>query len=181
MEFLSSQLRKLWELKSLPTLIGLGKGFYSIKLPTIEGVQKLLEDGPWFENGYYLSVRRWEPEFRPSTAKCTSVPKWYDLSELPVEFHHLDVFKAIGNAIGKFAKADFKGAELNRASYARICCQVDEETPTPTSVWIGGFKKTLIDAAFYNMCSVCNGVQSINHLLTIKNSRDLKWCLKDVC
>lgn len=82
MEFLSGQLRKPWEFKSMSTLIVLGKGFYSIKLPTIEGAQKLLEDGPWFVNGYHLSVRKWEHEFRPSIAKCSAVPKWFDFPEL---------------------------------------------------------------------------------------------------
>lgn len=149
-------VEKLLKLRVPPTLIGLGKVFYSIKLLTVEGAQRLMDDGPWFFNGFFLSVRRWESEFRPSTAIVQKVPKWFDLQELPIEFHILDVLKSISNAIGKSAKADFKGAELNRASYACICCQVDDQKTPPSSVWIGGCKQTLIDVAFYTTCSICN-------------------------
>lgn len=163
-EYLSEQLKKLWKLKTNPSLIGMGKGFYSVKSPSIAGAEKLIQDGPWFINGYYLEIRKWEPEFRPSLASTQATPKWFELPELPIEYHRIDVLKSIGNAIGKFAKADYRGAELNRTSYARICCLMEEGGVTPASVWLGNCKQQIVELhQSIQICKICHKEDSHSH------------------
>lgn len=82
---------------------------------------------------------------------------------LPVEFHIMDVLKSIANAIGKFSKADLKGAELNRASFAMICCQVNENSLIPTSMWIGRCKQPIIASSSQFQCPIYLKSNTPNH------------------
>ena len=53
-----------------------------------------------------MSIRAWEPYFKPSTAKCSFVAVWVRLSELPIEFFEQKALKDIGQAIGPVLRID---------------------------------------------------------------------------
>lgn len=78
--------------------------------------------GPWFVGEHFLAIKPWEPYFKASEVKLSSVAMWVRLPELPIEFYDVVVLRKIGNAIG---------------SYARLCVQVDLDKPLITSVRVG--------------------------------------------
>lgn len=49
-------------------LIDLGSDYFVAKFTKEENLIKVLEEGPWFINGYFLAVQRWVPNFVASEA-----------------------------------------------------------------------------------------------------------------
>ncbi|KAI8028181.1 hypothetical protein LOK49_LG02G03616 [Camellia lanceoleosa] len=43
--------------------------------------------GPWVIMDHYLTMRRWEPNFKPSEALETKTPIWVRFPELPIEYY----------------------------------------------------------------------------------------------
>ena len=41
--------------------------------------------------GHYLSIRGWEPNFRPENDNLSSVAVWVHLPGLPIEYYELSV------------------------------------------------------------------------------------------
>ncbi|OMO80575.1 hypothetical protein COLO4_24034 [Corchorus olitorius] len=64
-----------------------------------EDYSYVLKEGPRFIGGYFLTVRKWEPNFRAAEATFSSVAVWVRLHGLPVGFFDLDVLKRIGQGI----------------------------------------------------------------------------------
>ena len=51
---------------------------------------------------------------------------WIRLAELPIEFFHPDILRAIGNTIGTFLRIDSITTSVARGCFARICVQIDK-------------------------------------------------------
>lgn len=77
--------------------------------------------GPWFVGEHCLTIRPWEPYFKASEAKLSSVAVWVRLLELPIEFYDREVLKKIGEAIGLVLCIDSYTTLESRGSYARLC------------------------------------------------------------
>ena len=96
----------IWKPKGKFSMIDLGYDFFLVKFSILEDYQKALEQGPWFVGENYLLVRKWEPEFQAAKAKVSSMAVWIRLAELPIEFFHPDILRAVGNTIGTFLRID---------------------------------------------------------------------------
>lgn len=80
--------------------IDLENDFYLIKFGLVEDYEKVLKGGAWFIREHYLTIRAWEPYFKPTLAACSKVVVWACLPRLPIEFYELEVLKEIGQPIG---------------------------------------------------------------------------------
>lgn len=61
--YLKSKLQTKWQPTEAFPLIGLGSDFFIVKFQQEENMNLVFQNGLWFVNGHYLSVRRWEPNF----------------------------------------------------------------------------------------------------------------------
>lgn len=104
--FLTSRLTSLWKLTGKMVCVGLGHDFFLVELFLKEDYVRILSEGLWFMGGHYLSIRCWEPNFRPSTANVTFVVWWVRFPELPIEYYEPSVLKDIGSAIGPVLRID---------------------------------------------------------------------------
>lgn len=64
----------------------------------------VIHNGPWFINGFYLSIRKWHPNFVPFEATETITAIWLRLSELPTEYYDHTILSKIGSKFGKLVK-----------------------------------------------------------------------------
>lgn len=119
--YLVSHLTSLWKPVGKMDCVGLGHDFFLIKFSQMEGHSRVLKNGPWFVSGHYLSVRRWEPNFIPSSANLSMVAVWIRLPELPIEYYEDSVLRDIGRAIGLVLKVDNHVAMEARAVCATLC------------------------------------------------------------
>nr|POF09820.1 hypothetical protein CFP56_67428 [Quercus suber] len=61
-----------------------------------EDLEAVLKKGPWFVGGHFLSIRKWEVNFKPLEASVSSVAVWVRLNELPLEYYEATVLRQIG-------------------------------------------------------------------------------------
>ena len=119
--FLQARLISMWRPLGRMDIIDLGKEFYLVRFGLKEDFSEVLEKGPWFIREHFLSIRPWEPNFKPSTANISSVAVWIRLTELPIEYYEMDMLKQIGKAVGNVLRIDTHTATEARGRYARLC------------------------------------------------------------
>lgn len=66
----------------------------------------MLQEGPWFLNYKFLSIRRWEPNFNTKKVSLSSVAMWIRLPKLPSEYYNHTVLKKAANQIGPLIRVD---------------------------------------------------------------------------
>nr|POE57017.1 hypothetical protein CFP56_02045 [Quercus suber] len=86
--FIHNKLLSMWKPARRLDCLGLGQGFFLTRLSLKEDYENILRKGPWFIGEHFLSIRLWEPNFRPATANVSSVAVRIRLNELPIEVGH---------------------------------------------------------------------------------------------
>ena len=119
--YLVLKLSSLWRLVGKMDCIVLGHDFFLVRFTLNEDHSRVLKNGPWFVRGHYLSIRRWEPNFKPLSANLLAIVVWIRLSKLPIEYYEESVLRDIGKAIGPVLKVDTHTASEARGQFVRLC------------------------------------------------------------
>ena len=88
LNFLQARLLSLWKPAGRLDVVDLEHGFFFIRLSLKEDVENVLKKGPWFIGDHFLSIRPWEPDFKPESAKVSSITVWIRLSGLPIKYYN---------------------------------------------------------------------------------------------
>ncbi|XP_059070808.1 uncharacterized protein LOC131860412 [Cryptomeria japonica] len=81
----------------------------------------LMESRPVLMLGVGFYIRDWTPNFDPRQASIEEIPVWIRLYNLPHEYWKEEIFKSVGEKIGRFIKSDEAVDKLSSCMYARIC------------------------------------------------------------
>ncbi|KAH0672404.1 hypothetical protein KY290_024643 [Solanum tuberosum] len=157
-QYLRNRLKSLWKSSEEIILIDLGHDYYIVKFLKEENMILALQGGPWFINGYYLSIKRWQPTFVASEAKETYSSIWIRLSELPTEYYDHTILAKIGNKLGKLVKTDVCTSVTLRGRYAKICIEVPVKHPVRSHIQIGNLKQKIIYEGDGILCLSCGRV-----------------------
>jgi len=152
--FLQSKLNLLWKPAWRIDYVTLGKDFYSVRFSMKNDMDAVLKNGPWFIGGHFLSIRPWEPFFKPACANVSSITVRVRLHELLMELYEPEVLKQIGESIGKVLRIDTHTAMEARGRYARLCIQVDINKLLIDTILIGRFEKPLSYKGLHKICFV---------------------------
>ncbi|KAF3961035.1 hypothetical protein CMV_014300 [Castanea mollissima] len=125
---------KLWKPSGRVDMVDLRQDFFLLRFLAQEDLELVLRKGMWFVSEHFLSIRKWEANFKPSEAQVTSVAAWVRLNKLPIEYYDTIVLRQIGQALGKVLRIDIHMASEARGRYARICVQVDIAKPLINTV-----------------------------------------------
>lgn len=71
-QILKQKIQALWKIGDHIPLIDLGNDYYIVKLQKEETMNHILQTGPWFIYGNFLSIQRWEPNFVASESNNPS-------------------------------------------------------------------------------------------------------------
>lgn len=93
LNFLQTKLNFLWKPVGRLDCVDLGNEFYLVRFSLKEDMDAILEKGSWFIGGHYLSIRPWEPFFKPSITSVSLIAVWVRLHELHVELYEAEVLK----------------------------------------------------------------------------------------
>ncbi|XP_030948989.1 uncharacterized protein LOC115972900 [Quercus lobata] len=156
--FLQSKLDLLWKPTGRLDCVDLGDDFYSVRFALKEDMNSILEKGSWFIGGHFLSIRPWEPFFKPAMANVSSIAVWVRLHQLPLELYEAEVLKQIGDAIGKVLHIDAHTALEARGKYVRLCLQVDINKPLINTVLIGRFEQQVVYEGIHKLCFACGRI-----------------------
>ncbi|XP_009765529.1 uncharacterized protein [Nicotiana sylvestris] len=107
-------------------LIDLGSDYFIVKFNNEENIITALQNGPWFVNGFFLSIKKWEPNFIASEATQERSAIW------------------IGNTIGRLLKIDACTSATLREKYARLCVEMPLDEPVQTCIFIGKYMHQII-------------------------------------
>ena len=106
LNYMQSKLAQLWKPEGRMDCIDLSYGFFLVRFFSKEDLERVIKRGLWFIGGHFLSLRPWEPFFKPSTANVSLIAVWIMLNELPIELYETEVLREIGESIGKVLRID---------------------------------------------------------------------------
>ena len=135
--------------------VDLGYGFFLVRFFAKKDLDNVLRRGPWFIGDQFLSIRPWEPFFKPSMANVSLIAVWIRLCELPFELYEAEVLKQIGESIGKVLRIDSHTAMEARGKYARLCIQIDINKPLVNTILIGRFEQAVTYEGIQSLCFSC--------------------------
>nr|POF06076.1 uncharacterized protein CFP56_38217 [Quercus suber] len=182
LSYMQSKLSQLWRPEGRMDCIDLSYGFFLVRFYSKEDLERVIKRGPWFIGDHFLSLRPWEPFFKPSTANVSLITVWIRLNELPIELYEIEVLKEIGESIGKVLRIDSHTAMEARGRYARLCVQVDINRPLVNSMLIGRFEQVVTYEGINKLCFSCG---RIGHKVeacpyTIRKEKDLQAQAEEV-
>ena len=119
--YLRSKVMSLWKPAGRLDCVDFGRDFFLMRFGLVEDFENIIKGGPWFIEGHFLTIRAWEPNFKPASAVCNLVAMWIRLPELPFEYYDPGVLREIGSAIGPVLWVDSNTASKARGRFARIC------------------------------------------------------------
>lgn len=139
--YLVASLTSLWKPGGKMACIALGHDFFLVRFSLKEDHSRLLRSGPWFVGGRYLSIRRWEANFKPSLANLFAVAVWIHLPELPIEYYEESVLWDIRSAIRPVFRVDTHTTLEVRGEFARLCVQVNLDKPIVKNISVSGIRQ----------------------------------------
>lgn len=104
--YLKSRLTSLWKPIEILILIDLGNNYFIVKFLKEQNMPTILQRGPWFVNGAFLSVQKWHPNFVASKAIENFNAIWVRLPKLPTEYYDHSILSRIGSKLAKLVKID---------------------------------------------------------------------------
>ena len=116
-----TQESTLWKLMGRLDCVDLGHDFFLIRFSLKEDFEIVLRKGPWFVGEHYLSIRPWEPNFKPSSANVSLVAVWVRLYELPIKYYYVEASHQIGKTIDNVLRMNTHTATEARGKFARLC------------------------------------------------------------
>ena len=143
LNFIQARLLALWKPAGRLDCVDLGHGFFLTRLSLGEDYENILRKGLWFIGDHFLSIRLWEPNFKPALASVSSIAMWIRLNELPIEYYNAEALQLIGKAIGNVLRVDTFTASETRRRFARMCVQVDVDKPLATAILIGRLEQQI--------------------------------------
>ncbi|KAG8384481.1 hypothetical protein BUALT_Bualt04G0122200 [Buddleja alternifolia] len=157
---LTAKMNLMWNLNGDYELMDLGHGCYMLKLDDRNKVEHILMEGPWMIFNHYVSVRKWFPEFCPSSDRVTTVASWVRIPELPVEYYHEEILFAVASGLGVPVKIDPNTYWVTRGRFARFRVQMDLEKPIQGVIDING---KIYKHAYENLPKVCFTCGRVGH------------------
>ncbi|GLJ52485.1 hypothetical protein SUGI_1116660 [Cryptomeria japonica] len=96
----------------------LTNGFFLIIAGLAKEKIALMDSRLYLMLGVGFFIRDWTPNFDPRQATIEEIPIWLRLYNLPHEYWKEEVFKSIGEKIGRFIKLDEVVDKLSSCMYA---------------------------------------------------------------
>ncbi|XVF20850.1 hypothetical protein REPUB_Repub12eG0038500 [Reevesia pubescens] len=137
-KLLDEKIRKLWNPKADYELIDLGDGFFLVRFTSLDDMHFAMDKGPWIIFGHYLTIRRYEPKFRPSTVTIDPTAVWVHFPGLPIEYYDEIILLSMGNTIGRAIKMDPNTRYASRGKFALVYMEVNLNKPLVLKINLDG-------------------------------------------
>lgn len=132
--------------------------FFLIRFTLKEDYEMVLRKGLRFVGEIFLSIRPWEPNFKPLMVNVSSIAVWVRLNELPIEYYNAEALRQIGKSIGNVLRVDTHMAIDARGRFARLCVQIDIKKPPIIEVMIGKFEQVVSYEGIHKLCFSCGRI-----------------------
>ncbi|GJZ67450.1 RNA-directed DNA polymerase, eukaryota, reverse transcriptase zinc-binding domain protein [Tanacetum coccineum] len=138
---ISGHLKRMWISHQLAEIITNDCGLYFLKFRSLEGMNFVLENGPWLVDSKPFFVKKWEAGMCMEKPKPDKVPLWVKIMNVPLEAWNAQGISRIASRIGNPIIMDRITTSMcdrayGRASFARVLIEVDASKELVESVEI---------------------------------------------
>ncbi|XP_028803258.1 uncharacterized protein LOC114758373 [Neltuma alba] len=145
------KLAKKWETSLFVRLLGrmVREDYLGDKLQKMwgrHGEVETLEIG----SGYFLRA-----DFDPDADKVSKIAAWVRIPKFPVDYYDQGILYVVGNQIGRVLKVDRNTLRQAKGRFARLCVELDLNTPLLPSILINGKEKKIVYEGLHFICFTC--------------------------
>ncbi|GJZ02307.1 RNA-directed DNA polymerase, eukaryota, reverse transcriptase zinc-binding domain protein [Tanacetum coccineum] len=145
-------LVRMWGRFGLKDIVS-QNGVFLFKFRESEGLNYVLENGPWMVNNKPLMVQRWDPSIAMDKKDPETLPCWIKLHNVPLEAWTLKGISTIASGLGKPLIMDKTTTRLCKEGtgnfgYARVLVEINAEKEFKEMIEICYKSKNLL-----NLCS----------------------------
>ena len=125
-------VNRMWKNYGLEDVMVNNEGFFFFKFSNEQGLQEVMENGPWLINDLPLFVMRWKPGLILSKPQISSVPVWVKIYNVPLEYWNNEGVALIANELGKPIVMDKMTQSMctnhwGRPGYMRLLIEMSSE------------------------------------------------------
>ncbi|XP_031124339.1 uncharacterized protein LOC116027054 [Ipomoea triloba] len=153
--YLLKRLTALWRPKARMELVTIDNGYYLAKFASVEDYEFAKYGGPWMVLDHYLIVKEWVPNFDPFTEKTESMIVWIRFPCLPAEYFDHKFLMRVGSKIGRPINIDTATSLVSRASFARVCVEVDITKPLLAKFTLKNRVRPIVYEGLHLICFKC--------------------------
>ncbi|XP_022032624.1 uncharacterized protein LOC110933726 [Helianthus annuus] len=133
-----------------------GKGFFFFKFKSKDGMEQVLQDGPWLIRNIPLFLKQWSPNTELKKEELKKVPVWVKMHDVPLAAYTEDGLSLIASKVGTPKMLDNETTRMcldswGRSGYARAIVELDADKDLKENVTVaipnveeGGYLKISI-------------------------------------
>ncbi|GKC02083.1 zinc knuckle CX2CX4HX4C containing protein, partial [Tanacetum coccineum] len=148
------------------------QGLYYFNFKSQEGMNSVIENGPWMVENKPLFVRKWEPGLCMSKLDTSKVPLWVKIYDIPLEAWNVDGISRIASRIGVPIIMDKITTSIcekpfGRALYAKVLVEVDAAKGLidTVEIWYKSLGKSMmLNVDYVWRPLVCEHCKTFGHL-----------------
>ncbi|GKB97025.1 putative reverse transcriptase domain-containing protein [Tanacetum coccineum] len=153
----ANYVRNTWGKYGLvKSMLNSSTGIFSFQFSSMDGLDAMLENGPWFIRNNPLILKKWNPDVNLLKEDVGNVPVWVKLHGVPVTAFSEDGLSAIATKLGTPLMLDSYTSDMciqswGRSSYARALIEVRADVELKDNIVVAMPK--LVGEGFYT-CNV---------------------------
>ncbi|GKV26879.1 hypothetical protein SLEP1_g36097 [Rubroshorea leprosula] len=167
--FLYGSLKAQWKPAGKWDCIDLGYDFFLVRFQVHEDLSKVINGGPWFIGTNYLTIRPWEPNFKPENATFSHTVVWAQLPGLSAEYYDKISLQRIGNEIETLLRVDAHIAHHTRGQYGRVCVRIDLNKPLVKLLRLGKIRQKVVYEGIRGLCFACGRIGHRKEVCTFQS------------
>ncbi|MFS7888741.1 hypothetical protein Hanom_Chr00s000002g01598651 [Helianthus anomalus] len=130
-----------WAKYGLSRLMMNANGFFFFKFKTKEGMDKMIEDGPWMIRNVPIILKEWSASIKLEKEDIKAIPVWVKMHDVPLAAYTEDGLSLVASKIGVPKMLDSYTATMcaeswGRSSYARALIEVQARADLKRSVTV---------------------------------------------
>ncbi|GJY52043.1 retrotransposon protein, putative, ty1-copia subclass [Tanacetum coccineum] len=126
----ANYVRNTWgKYRLIRSMFSSSTGLFSFHFSSIDELDAMLENGPWFIRNNLLILKKWHPDENLLKEDVSTVPVWVKLYGVPVTAFSEDGLSANATKLGTPLMLDFYTSDMciqswGRSSYARVMIEL---------------------------------------------------------
>ena len=134
-------LNRMWGKYGFKEIHDNGNGIFLFRFSKKDGMDFVVENGPWLVNNKPLIVQNWDIHMCVAKTEPKVLPIWIQMNHIPLEVWTSKGISALASRIGKPLVIDNVIASmcksgLGRVGYARVLVEVDANKELPEDIEI---------------------------------------------
>ncbi|GJX40516.1 beta-caryophyllene synthase [Tanacetum coccineum] len=129
----ANYVRNTWgKYRLVRSMFSSSTGLFSFQFSSMDGLDAMLENGPWFIRNNPLILKKWHPDENLLKEDVSTIPVWVKLHGVPVTAFSDDGLSAIATKLGTPLMLDSYTSDMcmqswGRSSYARVMIELQAD------------------------------------------------------